>query len=110
MLGSLNKIHSTPPDQGIAQFGENVVIVTSNLSPVQSLILESVTQALHGCQDTSAAIAALIPPNQFWKWKDMWSISLRNAVYATTMVGYLKNGKLLTLVEVSETLGSMSHP
>ncbi len=36
----------------------------------------------------------------------MWSISLRNAVFSTTMVEYLKNGTLLTLPEVGDVLGS----
>ena len=36
----------------------------------------------------------------------MWSISLRNAVFAATMVGYLRTGKLLTLAEVTDILDS----
>ena len=69
-------------------------------------LLDSVTQGLKSCQITCADIAALIPQNQFWKWKDMWSFSLRNAVFSATMVEYLRSGKLLSLAQVSEILGS----
>ena len=36
----------------------------------------------------------------------MWSISLRNAVFAATLVGYLEGGILLTLPQVRDILGS----
>lgn len=61
---------------------------------------------LRSCQDTNAVIASLVPPNQFWRWKDMWSNSLRAAVYSAALVEYLSSGSLITLSQVSEVLGS----
>ncbi|EKM51499.1 uncharacterized protein PHACADRAFT_127115 [Phanerochaete carnosa HHB-10118-sp] len=86
MSGLLNKIHSTPVDQVPA-------------------LLEQVKPVLESCKDTSAALASLIPLAQFWRWKDMWTNSLRNAVFAATMVGYLETGTLLTLPRVRDVLG-----
>ncbi|KAI0078276.1 Translin [Panus rudis PR-1116 ss-1] len=86
MLGLLNKIHSTP---------------TAELPR----LLESVRPILDSCKETTAAIAVLIPPNQFWRWKEMWSISLRNAVFSATLIEYLSSGTLLPLPEVSKILG-----
>ncbi|OCH91850.1 Translin [Obba rivulosa] len=86
LCGLLNKIHSTPSDQIPA-------------------LLTTVHPVLDSCRDTSAAIAELIPPNQCWRWKDMWTNSLRNAVFAATMVHYLESGSLLTLARVGELLG-----
>ena len=73
-------------------------------------LLDTVSNGLLSCRETCAALANLVPPDQFWKWKDMWSISLRNAVFAATMVGYLRTGKLLTLAEVTEILDSALSP
>ncbi|KAF9242608.1 Translin [Melanogaster broomeanus] len=86
MVGILNKIHSTPSDA---------------IPP----LLDSVRPILRSCHDTSAAIAALVPPHQFWRWKDMWSNSLRTAVYCAALVEYLNSGSLITLSQVSEVLG-----
>lgn len=61
---------------------------------------------LRSCQETNAAIAFLVPPNQFWRWKEMWSNSLRTAVHSAALVEYLSSGSLITLPQVSEVLGS----
>lgn len=79
------------------------------IRPVPPL-LDTVSDGLLSCRETCAALANLVPPDQFWKWKDMWSISLRNAVFMATMVGYLRTGKLLTLAEVASILDSMADP
>ncbi|EGN98397.1 hypothetical protein SERLA73DRAFT_183383 [Serpula lacrymans var. lacrymans S7.3] len=86
MVGQLNKIHSTPEKSIPA-------------------LLDTVQPTLLSCQETSATLAALIPPNQFWRWKDMWSNSLRTAVFSAALVQYLGNGNLASLSQVSETLG-----
>ncbi|KZT12025.1 Translin [Laetiporus sulphureus 93-53] len=86
LSGMLNKIHSTPTDQLPG-------------------LLESVQPTLDSCRETTAALAALIPPDQFWRWKDMWSTSLRNAVFAAALIDFLRTGKLLTLPQASEVLG-----
>jgi len=61
---------------------------------------------LVSCQVTNKELVALIPENQFWRWKDMWSISLRTAIYSAALIEYLSNGTLITLSQVAETLGS----
>ncbi|KAH9950534.1 Translin [Amylocystis lapponica] len=86
LSGMLNKIHSTPSEQ-------------------MAVLLDSVRPTLEGCRETTAALAVLIPANQFWRWKDMWCNSLRSAVYAATLMEYLKSGTLLTLPTVNEVLG-----
>jgi len=86
MSGMLNRIHSTP---------------TRNLPS----LLDSVRPVLQSCGDISTALADLIPPNQFWRWKEMWSNSLRNAVFSAALVRYLQDGTLLSLSDTNETLG-----
>lgn len=61
---------------------------------------------LRSCRDTNTAVASLVPPNQFWRWKEMWSNSLRSAIYSAALVEYLSSGSLITLSQVSEVLGS----
>lgn len=69
-------------------------------------LLGQVKPVLESCRATNAVLANLIPPTQFWRWKDMWTNSLRNAVFAATMVGYIETGTLLTLPQVRDVLGS----
>lgn len=86
MVGLLNRIHFTPTDALPA-------------------LLESVKPILNDCQAVVKALADSVPPNQFWRWKDMWSNSLRTAVFAAVLVEYLSSGQLASLQQVSEQLG-----
>jgi predicted translin family RNA/ssDNA-binding protein len=86
MVGLLNKIHSTP----------------SNSIPA---LLDSVRPVLHGCREATASLAALVPANQFWRWKDQWANSLRTAIFAASLVEYLTSGKLISLSHVGDILG-----
>ena len=81
-----------------------LAFLTGNTVPS---LLDQAKPILESCRETTAALADIVPPDQFWKWKDMWSISLRNAVFAATMVGFLQTGKLLTIAEVASVLDSM---
>jgi len=69
-------------------------------------LLDAVRPILHSCDETTAALAAIIPPNQFWRWKDMWSNSLRTAVYSAALVEFLTTGSLISLAQTSQALGS----
>lgn len=69
-------------------------------------LLDTVQPVLLSCQDITTSIADVIPPDQFWRWKDMWSNSLRTAVFASALMEYLRNGSLLSLPRASEILGS----
>jgi hypothetical protein len=51
-------------------------------------------------------LTSLVPENQFWRWKDMWSNSLRTAVFASSLIEYLSTGALISLPRVAEILGS----
>ncbi|TFK74876.1 translin [Pluteus cervinus] len=86
MAGTLNKIHSTPPD------------LILNL-------LDVVRPTITSCRDNMVNLAAIIPPNQFWRWKDMWSNSLRASIFSAALVEYLSNRTLITLPQVCEILG-----
>ncbi|KAL6302770.1 Translin [Sparassis latifolia] len=106
LCGMLNKIHATPSDQSedllncIFSF-----FLALNKPTAVPVLLDSVRPVLESCRETTAALADLVPPNQFWRWKDMWSISLRNAVFGATLVEFLRSGSLLTLPRVSDVLG-----
>ncbi|KAJ7250876.1 Translin [Mycena haematopus] len=86
IVGILGKIHST----------------ASNSMPD---LLDSVDPVLLSCQEITSSIADVIPPDQFWRWKDMWSNSMRTAVYAAALIQYLRSGTLLSLPRASEILG-----
>lgn len=105
MAGILNKLHSTPPDKGayFCDFGTPA----SELRAVAPL-LDSVRPIIQSCQKNSSALAEIIPPNQFWRWKDMWSFSLRNAIFSAALVEYMTSRTLISLEQVSATLGSES--
>ena len=75
--------------------------------PTVPALLESARPPLESCRQTTAALAEIIPQDQFWRWKEMWQNSLRNAVFAATLVEYLHSGGLLPLPAVAEKLGSM---
>ncbi|KAH9854662.1 Translin [Lenzites betulinus] len=86
LSGILNRIHSTRAEQLPALLGTAQPVLTS-------------------CKETTAALADIIPPHQFWKWKDMWSNCLRSAVFSVALVEYLQSGALISLPQVAETLG-----
>lgn len=69
-------------------------------------LLDQALPVLQSCCESTAALADIIPLNQFWKWKEMWHISLRNAVFSAMLVEYLQSGALLSLPAAAETLGS----
>jgi len=61
---------------------------------------------LNDFASVTGALATVIPDHQFWKWKDMWTNSLRNAVFTAVMAEYLGTGKLLSLVDAASSIGS----
>ena len=71
-----------------------------------SVLVEQVRAVLVTCQGTMANLAALIPENQYWRWKDMWTNSLRSAVYSAVFSEFLVNGTLLSLEATCDQLGS----
>jgi len=86
IMGTLNKIHSTPPDQA-------------------PLLVASVKPLLDKCRDNVTKIAECVPANQFWRWKEMWSKQLQSAVFAAALYEFLNSGKLLSMPAVHLLLG-----
>ena len=72
-------------------------------------LLDTAHAPLESCRETTAALANIVPENQFWRWKEMWQNSLRNAVFSATLVEYLSSGGLMTLPAVAETLGGTCY-
>ncbi|KAJ3716911.1 translin [Lentinula raphanica] len=86
VVGILSKIHSTHSES------------------MPSLI-ETAQPVIHSFSETITTLASIIPPNQFWRWKDMWCNSLRTAVFAAVLSEYLTKGILLSLESTSAILG-----
>jgi len=86
ITGLLNKIHSTPSD-------------------ARPALLNSIQPVLLSCQENTLALSLIIPENQFWRWKDMWSNSIRTTVFAAALIEYLTSRTLLTLHRAAETIG-----
>jgi len=73
-------------------------------------LLDSVRPVLVSCGEVTSALASIIPKNQFWRWKDMWSNSIRTAVFAAVLIEYLTSRRLLSISQAAEALGSASIP
>jgi len=77
------------------------------------VLLNSVRPILASTSDVSSALAEIVPPNQFWRFKESWSNSLRTCVFVAALIEYLDNQTLITLPLCGERLGSacssMSH-
>jgi len=86
IMGTLNKIHSTPPDQA-------------------PLLIASVKPLLDKCRDDVASIAGCVPENQFWRWKEIWSKQLQSVVFAAAFFEFLDSGKLLSMPAARLLLG-----
>jgi hypothetical protein len=103
MVATLNTIHSTPMRSGqnckrLFTFFIELVLVPALLDQVRPL--------MSNCRETIAVLATLVPPNQFWRWKDMWSNSLRTAIFVAALLEYLTNGSMISISKVEELLGS----
>ena len=69
-------------------------------------LVESVRPVLYSCKGVTARLVNLIPPSQFWKWKDQWANALRTVIFSAALVEYLATGRLISLATASELLGS----
>lgn len=108
MVGLLNKIHSTPADSRqfrIICYAHPHWLLLSYAVPT---LINSVHPILDSCKDVTSNLAAIVPENQFWRWKDMWSNSMRTAVFAAALIEYLEHRKLLSFTESEDILGRQS--
>ncbi|KAL1748423.1 Translin [Schizophyllum fasciatum] len=85
MTGLLGKIHSTP-------------------SAAIPKLLESVKPIMESCVENRIYLSDAVPPNQFWRWKDMWANSLRSIVFSAALMEYLTSGSLITIHRVESIL------
>jgi hypothetical protein len=56
-------------------------------------------------QEPVKALIVLIPPHEFWKWKDMWTNSMRTVVFAAALRQFLLDRTLISLPETAQLLG-----
>ncbi|KAF8716530.1 Translin, partial [Rhizoctonia solani] len=82
--GIMNRIHSTLEMQPLTDSSSSIT---------------------KSCYEEFAKIASVVPPNQFWRWKDMWTRSLQNIIFVTALNEYLTTERLITLPECEQLLG-----
>jgi hypothetical protein len=63
---------------------------------------------LASCKEDTSSLASVIPEHQFWRWKDMWTNSLRNIIFVALLAEYLSTRTLLSLSSAAELIGSES--
>ncbi|KAG8689257.1 hypothetical protein FRC08_011028 [Ceratobasidium sp. 394] len=67
-------------------------------------LIEESSAVLAGCHEDLAKIVSVVPANQFWKWKDMWTRSLNSILFVAALNEYLTTERLLTLPECEQLL------
>ena len=69
-------------------------------------LLETILPVIHSCHGITATLAGMVPQDEMWKWKELWTAPLRTAVYSVVMACFLIDGILEPLGSVAEHLGS----
>ncbi|KAF8600215.1 Translin [Ceratobasidium sp. AG-I] len=72
-------------------------------------LVESSSQVVASCSQELARLASVVPPNQFWRWKDMWTRSLQSIIFIAALNEYLTSERLLTLPECEQLLDIKSE-
>ncbi|KAJ3289297.1 hypothetical protein HK104_007549 [Borealophlyctis nickersoniae] len=83
----LNKVHATTTEAGIAQATEQA---KARFADIRSGIKK---------------LAALIPPEQYYRYNGMWIYTLQQAIFIAAYTTYLQHERLVTIPEVEEMLG-----
>lgn len=78
------------------------------MPPIVPALLETVRPVFHSCQEITATLAETIPPDELWRWKELWTSPLRAAVFSVVFACFLTDGTLAPLVAVAEQIGSTS--
>ncbi|KAF8500997.1 translin [Russula emetica] len=86
MTSMLDKVHSTPKSEITA-------------------LLETTRPVFRNCHGITATLAGMIPQDEVWKWKELWTAPLRAAVFSVVMACFLTDGTLAPLGAVAEQLG-----
>ncbi|KAG8772165.1 hypothetical protein FRC12_003222 [Ceratobasidium sp. 428] len=73
-------------------------------------LIEESSAVVKTCEEELSKIASLIPPNQFWRWKDMWTRHLTSILFVAALNEYLTTERLITLPECETLLqGILNH-
>jgi hypothetical protein len=107
MTSTLDKVHSTPKsasaDVSLWPLGDYFL-----MPPLVPALLETVRPMFQSCHKIVATLAEMIPQDEVWKWKELWVIPVRAAVFSVVLAYFLTDGTLASLVTVAEQLGSTS--
>ncbi|KIM30011.1 hypothetical protein M408DRAFT_328437 [Serendipita vermifera MAFF 305830] len=90
MMAALMAIHSTPKTEMPA-------------------LLETIVPVRETCKAPMAVIAELVPPNQYWRWKDIYGRHVQNFVFVVALCEYLSSHKLSSLQDISDALDLKSE-
>jgi hypothetical protein len=71
-------------------------------------LLETIQPIFRNCHEITTTLAEIIPRDEVWKWKELWTAPLRTAVFSVVFACFLKDGTLASLATVAERLGSTS--
>lgn len=71
-------------------------------------LLETIRPVFRSCHGITVTLAGIIPQDEVWKWKELWTAPLRAAVFSVVMACFLTDGTLAPLAAVAEQLGSTS--
>lgn len=71
-------------------------------------LLETIRPIFRSCHGITATLVRMIPQDEVWKWKELWTATLRAAVFSVVMACFLADGTLAPLGAVAEQLGSTS--
>ena len=71
-------------------------------------LLEALRPVFHSCHTITATLAETIPQDEVWKWRELWIVPLRAAVFSVVLAYFLTDGTLASLSTIAEQLGSTS--
>ncbi len=69
-------------------------------------LLETIRPVVRSCHKITTTLAEMIPQDELWKWKELWTAPLRSAVFSVVLACFLTDGTLAPLAAVAEQLGS----
>ena len=71
-------------------------------------LFEAVRPVFHSCHMITATLAETVPRDEAWKWRELWIVPLRAAVFSVVLAYFLTDGTLASLSTIAEQLGSTS--
>ena len=108
MTSALDKVHSTTKSESTDCLNGPSLRRDFLTPSVVPALLETIRPIFHSCHGIAATLAGIIPQDEVWKWKELWTAPLRAAVFSVVMACFLTDGSLAPLGAVAEQLGSTS--